>query len=167
MSNSIAYELTPELYRRILTANSWHQYKSLFIIFAICVSAVTALSIYGYSVTGTSKVFQAWVPFLVILALWIAVIVWWMPFWLSRNKLNRNQFQLTTLTIEDSRIILQLENGVREEIPIKNFVKSRITDRYTILWKNYIDVVLIPAEVFTSADAYDQFIQRVVSQLEI
>ena len=62
MKHSVTYDLTPKLYRTLLIANSWHQYRGTFIAAVLCFCGVIAISIYGHSVTGTNEVFVAWFP---------------------------------------------------------------------------------------------------------
>ena len=167
MSKTVTYELTPVLYRRLLVSNSWDQYRPALVVAIICIVGVVAFSAYGFIVLGTEEIFVAWFPFLLCVLVWVFMIVWWLPYRLSNNKLNRNQYQKTTLTTSDEYLLLELENGLKEQIPYKHFVKSNVTDQFSIFWKNYIDIILVPKEAFTSDDEYNLFVQDVVPKLEI
>ncbi len=163
----MSFEFTPNLYRRMLKIHAWRKYKIfLFILFLSAVAAV-AISIYAYFKSGELKVFYAWTPYLVCVALWFIFLIWALPFWMSTHKLNRKQFQEMTISVIADQIIVKLANGFKTEIPMTQFVKFQRTNLCTFLWHDVINVVMIPAEVFPSNESYNEFVDTIASQIEI
>jgi hypothetical protein len=167
MENSISFEMTPALYRRMLSVSAWYRYRVFLIILCLIAISGIVISVFGFLKTGQLKAFYAWAPYFVCVLLWFVYLLWAVPYWMSKSKMNRKQFQRITISHSSDRLTLALANGSRSDIPLTEFVKYQFTDICTFLWLNMTGVIMIPAEAFSNKQTYHEFVNEVISKIEI
>ncbi len=166
MENTITFNFNCEEYHRFVKSQTKSRYRWLLIVGIVCVVGILVLSTYGYYKTGTTHVFNEWVPLLICIVVWFVFIYWWFPRQVAFNKLNQRQLQKTTISITDSYLQFSLESGFLEQIPYIDIVKVELTDEYAMFWKNYIDVVIVPRYAFESTEHYEMFAKGIISRVE-
>ena len=167
MQDSVAFELSSELYQRILAAEAMSQLRKPMIGIGISFIGIGAFCFYDYYKHGSTELFELWAPVVLLLGLGLGVALRGMPVYLARHPLNRKDFQLTTVSITPDFLVVQLADRTRGEIPFSHIVKVRSTRSYTLFWTNIYSSVLVPAEAFANVEEYHTFVARVVQNTDV
>ena len=166
MTSSVTFEFTPTDYRKALLSIALQRGRKVIAAIAFCTVTVAALSAYRVWLNGLEGTSFSGAFLLLVVIAFYSFIVFGLPLLQSRDKLNQNIFQATTISCEEDRFVVQLENGTSETVPYAHVVKSMHNAQYAFYWKDSVDAVILPRHAFPSFDAYREQVRAIGDKLK-
>ena len=165
MTSSITFDFSRDDYRKALKSIALQRGRKVIAAIAFCTVTVAALSTYRVWLNGFENTSFSGAFLLLFVIAFYGFIVFGVPLLQSRDKLNQNIFQATTIDCEEDRFVIQQENGYSETVPYEHIVKTMHNDRYAFYWKNSVDAVILPRHAFPSAEAYREQVSAISNKL--
>lgn len=166
MTSSVTFDFTPSDYRKALLSIALQRSRKVIAAIAFCTVTVTTLSVYRVWLNGMEGTSFSGAYLLLFVIAFYGFIVFGLPLLQSRDKLNQNIFQATTISCEEDRFVVQLENGYSETVPYEHIVKTTHNPHYAFYWKNSVDAVILPQHAFPSIDAYREQVHAINDKLK-
>lgn len=166
MTSSVTFEFTPSDYRKALLSIALQRGRKVIAAIVFCTVMVTALSVHRVWLNGLEGTSFSGVFLLLFVIAFYGFIVFGLPLLQSRDKLNQNIYQTTTISCEEDRFVVLLENGISETVPYEHIVKTMHNAQYAFYWKNSVDAVILPQYAFPSFDAYREQVSAISDKLK-
>lgn len=166
MTSSVTFDFTPKDYRKALLSIALQRGAKVIAAIVICTITVTALSVYRVWINGLEGTSFLGAFLLLFVIAFYGFIVFGLPLLQSRNKLNQNIFQPTTIRCEEDCFVVELENGTSETVPYEHIVKTMYNAHYAFYWKDSVDAVILPQHAFPSFEAYRDQVHAIVPKIK-
>ena len=120
----------------------------------LLVAVIVGLCTWGYSRGVGGEIFMAWLPMLVILAAWWFWLLWGMPWYSFRHRLNQGGFSRRRYVFHDDHLVLETNDGVYLKAPYRHFPRIALGPDYVMFQETMATFHVLPMEIFeTQSDA--------------
>ncbi|NQZ07182.1 MAG: hypothetical protein HRT35_08470 [Algicola sp.] len=157
------FVLSHALYTKIMRSFALGNYKVLFVIIAILIVAIFIAGIWGYYALGSFALYTAWLPLqtlLVVFALFPLVIS---PYFITKNKLNANDFVQSRYEFTEKYFIHFKSNGNSSKRLYTSLAKVYFGNNFILLFENMSSVFIVPFSIF-NCDEDREKVERYIRQ---
>ncbi|MEK8016722.1 MAG: YcxB family protein [Candidatus Parabeggiatoa sp.] len=156
------YNLTKNEYIRVCSNINNKRYKWLVRALFLFLAGIALLIIWGASKGIHAELIEAWLPVVIMSFMYWWIIIWGIPIFVTKLKLNRHLFQAYQCLLEEGYLIAEREDGALEKFPLDKIVKVDIVLEYYILYTNAFYAYFIPFSSFHTVEDKNKFEQQLI-----
>jgi len=150
------FVLTPQLYTQTLRDYALNNYRVLFGFLIFLVLAIFGTGVWGYIALGAIDLYLAWLPFQIVLLIFIAFPLLINPLIVTKSKLNTNDFIEMNYEFDGEKFTQLKCDGSSSTRPYKSITKTYFGREYVILFENMASIYLLPASAFEKLSEFEE-----------
>lgn len=151
------FALTRRACRSVMGAESWRRSRRFFLpLIAATVLALLFFLWFDYSNGGLTIIFWG-IPFVILTTVWIALVVWGLPWLHVLLTLNRSAFEPRRCSLDGQVFTQHAASGTEERLSLSSFARIERLRDYYILRVDSSSAYVIPTSAFSSADDLRRF----------